>query len=56
MTKRDAFIVAKRYEEARKRILAVLRKKQNEAWAWGALATTYRQKDPQAVLPCLLKL
>lgn len=48
-------IVAKRYEEARKRILAVLRKKQNEAWAWGALATTYRQKDPQAAITLFAK-
>lgn len=48
-------IVAKRYDEARKRILIVLRKKQNEAWAWGALAATHRQNNPQAAITLFAK-
>lgn len=48
-------IAARRYDEARKRVLIVLRKKQSEAWAWGALAATYRQADPQAAISLFAK-
>lgn len=43
-------IMAKRFEQARGCILAVLRKKQTESWAWGALAATYRYDDPDAAV------
>jgi tetratricopeptide (TPR) repeat protein len=43
-------IMAKRFEQARDRVLTVLRKKQTESWAWGALAATYRADDPKAAL------
>jgi len=43
-------IVAKRFEQARECALSVLRKKQTESWAWGALATTYREEDPSAAI------
>lgn len=48
-------IAARRYEEARKRVLPVLRKKQDEAWAWGALAATYRKDDPKAAISLFSK-
>ncbi|MCG9647967.1 tetratricopeptide repeat protein [Vibrio brasiliensis] len=38
-------IAAGDYEQARKLLLPILRKKQKEAWAWGALAATYRKQD-----------
>lgn len=43
-------IVANRFESARECALSVLRKKQTESWAWGALATTYREEDPTAAI------
>lgn len=43
-------ILAKRFDQARGCALAVLRKKQTESWAWGALAITYRADDPEAAL------
>lgn len=43
-------IMAKRFEQARDCILPVLRKKQTESWAWGALATSYRSDDPNAAV------
>lgn len=48
-------IAARRYDEARKRVLTVLRKKQGEAWAWGALAATYRQAEPQVAITLFAK-
>lgn len=38
-------IVAGQYEQARSLILPILRKKQKEAWAWGALAATYQKQN-----------
>lgn len=38
-------IVAGQNEQARSLILPILRKKQKEAWAWGALAATYLRED-----------
>jgi tetratricopeptide (TPR) repeat protein len=43
-------IMAKRFEQARECALAVLKRKQTESWAWGALATTYRVDDPGAAV------
>lgn len=43
-------IIAKRFDKARDCALSVLRKKQTESWAWGALATTYREEDPGAAI------
>lgn len=34
-------------EKARECALNVLKKKQNESWAWGALAATYRKESPE---------
>jgi tetratricopeptide (TPR) repeat protein len=47
-------IMAGRLEQARQFILPVLRKKQTESWAWGALAATYREEntDTAIVLFC----
>jgi len=38
-------IIAGRTEQARDFVVPVLRKKQTESWAWGALAATYRGQD-----------
>jgi tetratricopeptide (TPR) repeat protein len=39
------FIKAQRYDDARKFVIPVLKKKKNESWAWGALAATYLKQD-----------
>lgn len=41
--------------EAREFILPVLRRKQTESWAWGALASTYRQDDNEAAVVLFAK-
>jgi tetratricopeptide (TPR) repeat protein len=46
-------IIAGRLEQAREFILPVLRKKQAESWAWGALAATYRKQDPNVAITLL---
>lgn len=38
-------VFAKEYEKARKLILEILKIKQSESWAWGALASTYISTD-----------
>jgi len=38
-------IKAGRNDEAREFVIPVLKKKQSESWAWGALAFTYRSQD-----------
>lgn len=43
-------IRAKQFDQARDCALAVLRRKQTEPWAWGALATTYLEEDPDAAI------
>lgn len=40
------FIVSGDYGKARELILPILRKKQRESWAWGALAATYQKESP----------
>ena len=46
-------ILAGRLEQAREFILPVLRKKQTESWAWGALAATYRKQEPDIAITLL---
>ncbi len=48
-------IIAGRYDEARELLLPILRKKQKEAWAWGALAATYKKQDPVLALKFFAK-
>lgn len=43
-------IQAKRFDQAKDCALAVLRRKQTESWAWGALATIFREEDPSAAV------
>jgi len=43
-------ILSGRLKQARDCALAVLRRKQTEPWAWGALATTYREEDINAAI------
>jgi len=38
-------VVAGQNEQARSLIFPILRKKQRESWAWGALAATYKKED-----------
>jgi hypothetical protein len=45
-------VLAHRNDEARELVLPILRKKQRESWAWGALASTYRASDLDAAI-CL---
>lgn len=44
------FIVAGNYDKARELILPILRKKQRESWAWGALAATYQKEKPDLAM------
>lgn len=39
-------IMSQRFEQARDCVISVLRKKQTESWAWGALAATYQKEEP----------
>lgn len=48
-------IRAGRNEEAREFLIPVLKKKQSESWAWGALAATYRQQDIDAAIKLFSK-
>jgi tetratricopeptide (TPR) repeat protein len=48
-------VVAEQYEQSRALILPILRKKQSESWAWGALAATYRKQDPQLAVKFFAK-
>lgn len=48
-------IVSGQYEQARELLLPVLRKKQKEAWAWGALAATYQKQDRSLALKFFAK-
>jgi len=41
--------------EARKLIIPILKKKQSESWAWGALAATYRQEDSDIAIELFSK-
>jgi tetratricopeptide (TPR) repeat protein len=41
-------IIAQRYNEARTFVIPVLKEKNRESWAWGALAATYQKQDPEA--------
>ena len=43
-------ILAKRFDQARERALAVLRRKQKDGWAWATLAKTFREEDPGAAI------
>ena len=43
-------IKTKQFEKARIFAISVLKKKQNESWAWGALAATYRPHDPESAI------
>lgn len=43
-------ILAGRFKQARDCALNVLRRKQTESWAWGALATTYRDENADAAI------
>ncbi len=43
-------IMAGRNDEAREFIIPVLKKKQSESWAWGALAATYRTEDTDVAI------
>lgn len=43
-------IMAGREQEARVFIIPVLKRKQSESWAWGALAATYRTEDVDAAI------
>jgi len=48
-------VVAGQYEQSRALILPILRKKQSESWAWGALAATYRKQDPELAVKFFAK-
>lgn len=48
-------ILAGQYEQARELLLPILRKKQKEAWAWGALAATYQKQDRSLALKFFAK-
>jgi tetratricopeptide (TPR) repeat protein len=48
-------IIAGRLEQARECVIPVLRKKQSETWAWGALAATYRKQDISAAITLFCK-
>lgn len=50
----EALLWLGRTEEARKRLLPVLRAKSSEFWAWHVLARTFSPGDPHR-LPCLCK-
>ena len=43
-------IISQRFEQARDCVISVLRKKQTESWAWGALAATYQQEAPNVAV------
>ncbi len=48
-------VVAEQYEQSRALIIPILRKKQSESWAWGALAATYRKQDPELAVKFFAK-
>lgn len=48
-------IMAGKLAQAREFIIPVLLKKQNESWAWGALAATYRKEDPAIAITLFCK-
>lgn len=48
-------IMSGRFEEAREFVIPVLRKKQTESWAWGALAATYRKEEPDIAIQLFCK-
>ncbi len=48
-------IVSKNYEAARELVLPIVRKKVSEFWAWGALAATYIESNPQKAVACFTK-
>jgi len=48
-------VAAGLYEQARSMILPILRKKQSAGWAWGALAATYREQDPELAIQFFAK-
>ncbi|MGF1758952.1 tetratricopeptide repeat protein [Photobacterium sagamiensis] len=48
-------VVAGQYDQARSLILPILRKKQSESWAWGALAATYQKQDKELAIKFFAK-
>ncbi|TEW54722.1 tetratricopeptide repeat protein [Psychromonas sp. RZ22] len=48
-------VVAGQYDQARSLILPILRKKQKESWAWGALAATYIKQDQSLAMKFFAK-
>ncbi|MBQ4892165.1 hypothetical protein J8L86_20130 [Shewanella sp. MMG014] len=48
-------IIAGQYEQARSLILPILKKKQSESWAWGALAATYKKEDQELAIKFFAK-
>jgi tetratricopeptide (TPR) repeat protein len=48
-------VVSGQYEQARALILPILRKKQSESWAWGALAATYQNQDSDLAIKFFAK-
>jgi hypothetical protein len=48
-------IVAGQYETARSLILPIIKKKQSESWAFGALAATYQKQEPEVALQLFAK-
>lgn len=48
-------ISEKRFADARKLIIPILKKKQSEPWAWGVLAATYREEDPKVAISLYAK-
>jgi hypothetical protein len=48
-------IISGRFEQAREFVIPVLRKKQTESWAWGALAATYRKENSRTAIMLFCK-
>ncbi|MCK8045327.1 hypothetical protein MSG37_10535 [Shewanella sp. 1CM18E] len=48
-------VIAGQYEQARSLILPILKKKQSESWAWGALAATYKKEDQDLAIKFFAK-
>ncbi len=48
-------IVAGQYEQARSLLIPILRKKQQESWAWGALAASYQKTDRELAIKFFAK-
>lgn len=48
-------VVAGRNEDARKLIIPIIRRRQSEPWAWGALAASYRGEDDNKAITLFSK-